>query len=211
MKAVGGRQEGIVELLLARPETLVNLVEKHKYSALMLATLLGHEAIVARLLAVPRINTAARSARHGNTAMSLAVVNGHTRIVQLLQDFESRQARPSDSAQLPLENPVRPGHLASEDTVDEEVRSECDSEDYQSSEEWSEGDVTTDADASDAEDLDADAEGEDDECIRDEPGESRRDAKRPRDEDGDDLEDAVDDVAPPPPKRRRDEVVEEGP
>ncbi|KAH6883754.1 hypothetical protein BKA70DRAFT_1238183 [Coprinopsis sp. MPI-PUGE-AT-0042] len=141
--------------------------------------------------------------------MSLALAKGHLGVFWLLQEFESRRARPC-TAQFTHEDAMHPGHLVSEDPVDEEARSGCDSEDLQSSEEWLVGDEMIDRDASDAQGNDADAEEEED-WTQDEPLLSRRDAKRPRDDDEDGLEGAVDDTDAPAPKRHRCAVFAEDP
>ncbi|KAH6886094.1 hypothetical protein BKA70DRAFT_1236583 [Coprinopsis sp. MPI-PUGE-AT-0042] len=76
--------EGVVELLLAQPEILVDLVDDEGRSALMLAGLGRREAILGLLLAILSINTTTRAA-DGHTAMLLALANGHVGIVQLFE------------------------------------------------------------------------------------------------------------------------------
>ncbi|KAH6902927.1 hypothetical protein BKA70DRAFT_1404320 [Coprinopsis sp. MPI-PUGE-AT-0042] len=52
----------------------------------------GHTAVVRMLLNVPNVDITIRSTTDGHTAMSAAQANGHRDIVQLLQDFESRNS-----------------------------------------------------------------------------------------------------------------------
>ncbi|KAH6904822.1 hypothetical protein BKA70DRAFT_1403095, partial [Coprinopsis sp. MPI-PUGE-AT-0042] len=91
--------EGVIKLLLARPEIQVNLVDDQGLSALMLAAKWGHESVVRLLLDIPHLNTAATSIEEGHTAMSIALVNSHMEIAQLLQEFELPKAGPAPDSQ----------------------------------------------------------------------------------------------------------------
>ncbi|KAH6869460.1 ankyrin repeat-containing domain protein [Coprinopsis sp. MPI-PUGE-AT-0042] len=184
---------GVVELLLSRSETFLDAVDNEGWSALRLATHSGQEGVVALLLAVPHIDATARSATDGHTAMSLAVAKGHTGIVRLLEEFESRQARPSTQ-----DPTLHPGHPTAEDSIGEETRSGS-SGDYQGGEEWwAREDVMG-------------VKRADNLFTQDEPSGSRRDTKRPRGDGDNGLQHSVDDIAAPTPKRQRVAVVVEGP
>ncbi|KAH6916387.1 hypothetical protein BKA70DRAFT_1255581 [Coprinopsis sp. MPI-PUGE-AT-0042] len=52
----------------------------------------GHEAVVRLLLDIPNVDATIKSTATGHTALSAAQANGHSGIVHLLQDFESRKA-----------------------------------------------------------------------------------------------------------------------
>ncbi|KAH6909890.1 ankyrin repeat-containing domain protein [Coprinopsis sp. MPI-PUGE-AT-0042] len=91
MLAAANGQEGVVKLLLVRKEIEVNYVDGRGWSALMLATEGGYEPVVRLLLGVPHLDAATWSMEDGHSAMSIALTNGHTEIVQLLQDFELQQ------------------------------------------------------------------------------------------------------------------------
>ncbi|KAH6909912.1 hypothetical protein BKA70DRAFT_1275358 [Coprinopsis sp. MPI-PUGE-AT-0042] len=58
----------------------------------MLAAKSGHEPVIRLLLGEPHINTETKSTEDGHTAASLALAQGHTGIVELLEEFESRRA-----------------------------------------------------------------------------------------------------------------------
>ncbi|KAH6909906.1 hypothetical protein BKA70DRAFT_1221560 [Coprinopsis sp. MPI-PUGE-AT-0042] len=92
MLAAAFGYKGIVKLLLRRSDIQVNLVGKAGWSALMLAAKGGHEDTVRLLLDVPHINTAVKSTENEHTAISIARALGYVGIVQLLQEFESRQS-----------------------------------------------------------------------------------------------------------------------
>ncbi|KAH6890884.1 hypothetical protein BKA70DRAFT_1327030 [Coprinopsis sp. MPI-PUGE-AT-0042] len=117
--------------------------------------------------------------------MSLAVAKGHTGIVRLLEEFESRQAGPSTQ-----DLTLHPGHPTAEESVGEEARSGS-LDDYQAAEKgWAREDVMG-------------VEGADDVFTQDEPLGSRRDTKRPRGDEEDGLQHSVDDIAAPTSKRHR--------
>ncbi|KAH6886112.1 hypothetical protein BKA70DRAFT_1574017 [Coprinopsis sp. MPI-PUGE-AT-0042] len=155
--------------------------------ALRLATHRGHEAIVALLLEVPRIDAAAGSATDGSTARDIAVARDHVGIVRLLKEFESRLGQARSSS---LDLTLHPGQLTPEESVGDEAGSGS-SEAYQDAEEWLAGDYVMAV------------EGADDALTQDEPSGSRPDAKRPRGDEDDGLQHSGDDIAAPTPKRQR--------
>ncbi|KAH6886021.1 ankyrin repeat-containing domain protein [Coprinopsis sp. MPI-PUGE-AT-0042] len=124
MKAAGHGYEGIVKLILARSDILINLVSIDGWSALMLAACGGHESIVRMLLDAAPINEALKTMESRHTAMLLALAKGHTGIVRLLEEFESRQTR-IDSEDL---TDLNMDQLSLEEAIDEELGSESDSE-----------------------------------------------------------------------------------
>ncbi|KAH6907388.1 ankyrin repeat-containing domain protein [Coprinopsis sp. MPI-PUGE-AT-0042] len=187
----------IVIQVLATPEVLVNSINNEGRSALMLAAQGGHEATVGLLLAVTYIDTAIRSATDGHTAMSLALAKGHTRIVQLLQEFDSRSDSDRPSAMdLTLDEVVHPGQLVSDMPFDQETGSECELDELQGIDEFqsSVGDAK----------MDVDASGPDDNRMQDELSGLGKGIKRYRDED-DSLHGAILDMgaAPEPAHKRR--------
>ncbi|KAH6914320.1 ankyrin repeat-containing domain protein [Coprinopsis sp. MPI-PUGE-AT-0042] len=84
--------EAAVELILATSNVNLNAFDKDRDTAIKMAAQHGYEAVVCLLLDVLNVDTTIRSSRDGHTAMSVAQANGHSGIVQRLQDFELRQA-----------------------------------------------------------------------------------------------------------------------
>ncbi|KAH6890889.1 ankyrin repeat-containing domain protein [Coprinopsis sp. MPI-PUGE-AT-0042] len=91
--------EGMVKLLLAHPNILVDFADNEGWSSARLAS--TQERREAKRLAGSHIDTEIKSP-DGHTAMSLALVNGHMGIVQLLQEFELLRAGPCTSDGLTL-------------------------------------------------------------------------------------------------------------
>ncbi|KAH6909873.1 ankyrin repeat-containing domain protein, partial [Coprinopsis sp. MPI-PUGE-AT-0042] len=83
--AAGYGYVGIVELLLARPEIQVNLVNNEGCSALRLAAANGHEGVVKLLLAHPEIQVNLIDDQ-GFSALMKAAEWGHKSIARLLLD-----------------------------------------------------------------------------------------------------------------------------
>ncbi|KAH6883763.1 hypothetical protein BKA70DRAFT_1238191 [Coprinopsis sp. MPI-PUGE-AT-0042] len=125
--------------------------------------------------------------------MSLALAKGHTGVVRLLEEFESRQARTSS-----LDLTLHPGHPTPEEPDGDEAGIGT-LEEYQGAEGWLAGDDVTGV------------EDADDVLTQEEPSGSRQDAKRPRGDEEDGLQHSVDDIASPTPKRRRVGGVVEDP
>ncbi|KAH6916361.1 ankyrin repeat-containing domain protein [Coprinopsis sp. MPI-PUGE-AT-0042] len=90
--AAYGGKKAVVELLLATGHFDVSAIDSDMDTAIKLAAKDGYEAIVCLLLDVPNIDITIRSTSDGHTAISAAQANGHSRIVELLQEFESRNA-----------------------------------------------------------------------------------------------------------------------
>ncbi|KAH6909863.1 ankyrin repeat-containing domain protein, partial [Coprinopsis sp. MPI-PUGE-AT-0042] len=84
MHAAANGHAGVVKLLLARPEIQVTLVDNEGFSALILAARWGHAAIVRLLLGGPHLNSPMKTVQDRQTAMSIALANGHMEVAQLL-------------------------------------------------------------------------------------------------------------------------------